>query len=160
MCDKIIVWSRSEYKIMTTNYLSWKELIRNFLRCVEASSTGVQIMSFHFVDSEWTSNNCVEMKKTHMRDYAHEVCRFMTSSSLWVLASTKGTATTTPLIKNLIGRVRKNNRAARVARTYEQVRAVLCKTTTWNYHIYRFDEYLSIQSLIFSSVIIAKTPYP
>ena len=51
MCDKIIVWSRSEYKIMTTNYLSWKELIRNFLRGVEASSTGVQIMSFHVVDS-------------------------------------------------------------------------------------------------------------
>lgn len=63
MCDKIIVWSRSEYKIMTTNYLSWKELIRNFLRDVEASSTGVQIMSFHVVDSEWTSNKCVEMKK-------------------------------------------------------------------------------------------------
>ena len=30
-------------------------------------------------------------------------------------------------IKNLIGRVRKNNCAARVAHTYEQVRAVLCK---------------------------------
>ena len=43
------------------------------------------------------------------------------------------TATTTPQIKNLIGRVRKNKRAARAARaarTYEQVRAVLCKTTT------------------------------
>ena len=77
-----------------------------------------------------------------------------------VLASTKWTATTTPLIKNLIGRVWKNNRAARVARAYEQVRAVLCKTTTLNYHIYRFDEYLSIKPLIFSSVIIAKTPYP
>ena len=41
-----------------------------------------------------------------------------------------GTATTTPQIKNLIGRVRKNKRAARAARAYEQVRAVLCKTTT------------------------------
>ena len=30
-----------------------------------------------------------------------------------------GTATTTPLIKNLIGRVWKNNRAARAARAYE-----------------------------------------
>ena len=40
------------------------------------------------------------------------------------------TATTTPQIKNLIGRVRKNQRAARAARTYEHVRAVLCKTTT------------------------------
>ena len=40
-----------------------------------------------------------------------------------------GMATASPQIKNLIGRVRKN-RAARAARTYEQVRAVLCKTTT------------------------------
>ena len=46
------------------------------------------------------------------------------------LASTTATATTTPQIKNLIGRVRKNKRAARASRTYEQVRAVLCKTTT------------------------------
>ena len=52
---------------------------------------------------------------------------------------------TTPQIKNLIGRVRKNKRDARAARTYEQVRAVLCKTTTWNYHIYRTDDNLSIQ---------------
>ena len=46
------------------------------------------------------------------------------------LASTTGTETTTPQIKNLIGRVKKNNRAARATRTFEQVRAVLCKTTT------------------------------
>ena len=51
----------------------------------------------------------------------------------------------TPEIKSLIGRVRKNNRAARAARTYEQVRAILCKTTTWNYRIHRFDDNLSIQ---------------
>ena len=55
------------------------------------------------------------------------------------------TTTTTPQIKNLIGRVRKNKRAARAARTYEQVRAVLCKTTIWDYHIYRTDANLSIQ---------------
>ena len=36
-------------------------------------------------------------------------------------------ATTTPQIKNLIGQVRKNKLAARAARIYEQVRAVLCK---------------------------------
>ena len=47
-----------------------------------------------------------------------------------VLASTTGTETTTPQIKNLIGRVKKNNRAARATRTFEQVRAVLCKTAT------------------------------
>ena len=42
------------------------------------------------------------------------------------LASTTGTETTTPQIKKLIGRVKKNNRAARATRTFEQVRAVLC----------------------------------
>ena len=47
-----------------------------------------------------------------------------------VLASTTGTATTTPQTKNLIGLVWKNNCAARAARSYEQVRAVLCKKTT------------------------------
>ena len=41
-----------------------------------------------------------------------------------------GTATTTPQVRNLIGRPSENKRAARAARTYEQVRAVLCKTTT------------------------------
>ena len=39
------------------------------------------------------------------------------------------TATRTPQIKNLVGRVKKNKRAARAAHTYEQVRAVICKTT-------------------------------
>ena len=37
-----------------------------------------------------------------------------------------GTAATTPQIKNLIGRASENKRAARAARTYEQVRAILC----------------------------------
>ena len=45
------------------------------------------------------------------------------------------TATTTPQIKNLIGQVKKNKRATRVARTYEQARAVLCEATTRNFHI-------------------------
>ena len=39
------------------------------------------------------------------------------------------TATTTSQIKNLIGRVRKITRAARVARKKEQVRVVVCKTS-------------------------------
>ena len=38
-----------------------------------------------------------------------------------------GTATTRPQIKNLIGRASENKRATRAARTYEQVRAILCK---------------------------------
>ena len=56
-----------------------------------------------------------------------------------------GTATTTPQIKNLIGRVRKKKRAARTARAYEQVPVFLSKKTTWNYHIYRLDDNLSMQ---------------
>ena len=40
------------------------------------------------------------------------------------------TAVTTSQIKNLIGPLTKNKPAARAARTYEQARVVLCKTTT------------------------------
>ena len=46
---------------------------------------------------------------------------------LEALASTTGTPTTTPSIENLIG-LRKNKRAIRAARTYEEVCAILCKT--------------------------------
>ena len=50
-----------------------------------------------------------------------------------------------PQINNLIDRVRKNNRAARAARNYEQVHGVLCKQqrdiTTFNVS----DHNLSIQ---------------
>ena len=38
-----------------------------------------------------------------------------------------GTVMTTTQIKNLIGRMRTSNRAARAARTYEQVRASPCR---------------------------------
>ena len=41
-----------------------------------------------------------------------------------------GTATTTPQTENLIGRTSANKHAARAARTYEQDRAILYKTTT------------------------------
>ena len=58
-----------------------------------------------------------------------------------------GTSKTTPQIKNLIGRASENKRAARAARTYE-VRAIICKTTTWNYLIYSFDDFLSIKPQI------------
>ena len=63
-----------------------------------------------------------------------------------------GTATTTPQIKNLIGRANENKRAARAARIYEQVRAILFKTTTWNYLIYSFDDNLSIKPQISNSL--------
>ena len=75
---------------------------------------------------------------------------------------------TTPVIKNLIGRARTENYAARAARTLEQFRAVLCKkknnnnnnknkkkqkqttakqqqNTTWNYHIEGYDDNLNLQ---------------
>ena len=65
-----------------------------------------------------------------------------------------GTAKTTPQIKNLIGRASENKRAARAARTYEQVRAILYKTTTWNDLIYRFDDSLSIKPQISNSLYL------
>ena len=45
--------------------------------------------------------------------------------------------TTTPQMKNLIGQVRKT---ARAARTLTQFCGVLSKTTTWNYHVWGFDD--------------------
>ena len=42
----------------------------------------------------------------------------------------------------------------RVVRTYEQVRAILCKTTTWNYNVYRFDDNLGIQLYSFNSLYL------
>ena len=53
---------------------------------------------------------------------------------------------TTAQINDLIGRGGANKRAACAARSYEQVRAVLCETTTRNYHIYCSDHNLSKQS--------------
>ena len=66
-----------------------------------------------------------------------------------------GAATTTPQINILIGRATENKRAARAARAYEQVRAILCKTTswTWNYLIYSFDD-LSIKPQICNSLYL------
>lgn len=46
---------------------------------------------------------------------------------------------------------RQTKRAIRAARTYEEVPATLCKTTTWNCHIYRFDDDLSFQLQISNS---------
>ena len=63
-----------------------------------------------------------------------------------------GTATTTSQIKNLIGRASEIKSAARAARTYEQVRAILCKTTTWNY--LSFDDKLSIKPQFSNSLYL------
>ena len=56
-----------------------------------------------------------------------------------------------PQIKNLIGRVSENKRAAR---TYVQVRSILCKITMWNYLIYSFDDNLSINPQISNSLYL------
>ena len=45
-----------------------------------------------------------------------------------------------------------NKRAARAARTYEQVRAILCKTTT--YLIYSFDDNFSTKPQISNSLYL------
>ena len=47
-----------------------------------------------------------------------------------------------------------NKRAARVARNYEQISAILCKTTTWNYLIYYYDDNLVIQLYSFNSLYL------
>ena len=44
--------------------------------------------------------------------------------------------------------------ATRAARTSEQVRAILSKTTTWNYLIYSFDDNLSINPQISNSLYL------
>ena len=65
-----------------------------------------------------------------------------------------GTAKTVPQIKNLIRRASENKRAACAARTYEEVRAILCITTTWNYLIYSFNDNLSIKPEISNSLYL------
>ena len=64
------------------------------------------------------------------------------------------TAKTTLQIKNLIVRPSESKRAASAAPTYEQVRAILCKTTTWNYLIYSFDDNFSIKPQTFYSLYL------
>ena len=46
------------------------------------------------------------------------------------------TATTTPQMNDLIGWIRKNNRAARAARYLVQFFDVVCQTTSWSFQIW------------------------
>ena len=55
-----------------------------------------------------------------------------------------GTATTTPLINDLISLMKKNNRAARAARFLEQALDI-CKMTTRNFRIWGSDDNASSQ---------------
>ena len=82
----------------------------------------------------------VEWGKTSVLYVWHALVNKSVSSSVKQpgdLASTTGTATTTPQIENLIG-WRKNKRAIRAARTYEEVRAIVCKRITWKLPHYLF----------------------
>ena len=55
---------------------------------------------------------------------------------------------TKPQINDLIGWMKKNNRAARAARAARflvQCFDVVCQTTTWNFHIWGSDDNASSQ---------------
>ena len=70
-----------------------------------------------------------ELRKTeerHQRDRKQGAQRG--SGSLWWNWEALESTTTTPQIKNLIGRMMRNKRAARAPRNFEQVRAVFFKT--------------------------------
>ena len=61
----------------------------------------------------------------------------------WWLTENNQCSSGSPRINNFICGTRKNKRAARAARTLEQSRAVLCKTTTCNSHSFGFYDNLS-----------------
>ena len=52
-------------------------------------------------------------------------------------------ATTTSPVNNMIGWVRKNNRAAGVVRFLVKFFVVVCRTTSWNFHTWSFILFLS-----------------
>ena len=56
-------------------------------------------------------------------------------------------AKTTPENNASIGSMRKNNRAARAARTLEEFFDVVCQTPTWNFQIYGFNDHVNTQHL-------------
>ena len=61
------------------------------------------------------------------------------------MTTATATATTTPLINDLIGWMKKNDRAARAARFLVQFIDVAYQTTTWNFHIWASDDNVSPQ---------------
>ena len=56
------------------------------------------------------------------------------------MATVTVTAMTTPENSDLIGWMRKNNRAARAARTLVQFFDVVCQPKTWNFQIEGFND--------------------
>ena len=109
------------------------------------SPTQLQNRSFHVAEKTRTATKCTKMKIARVK--RQELLFFIVKyanlwrssrrrgclSSLVYQASTKATATTTPENNDLIGWTRKNNRAARAARTLLQLFDVVCQTTTWNF---------------------------
>ena len=85
------------------------------------------------------------LSKLEKQLFSHE---FRLSIARWTqkprvkIRPTTRTATTMPRVKNLIGRVRKKKRAARAARIYKQVRAVLSKIFDDNLNIWFYAQLL------------------
>ena len=67
------------------------------------------------------------------------LCRYVASVNQ-ALATTNRTETKTPLVKNLIGRVRAMKYAARAARTLEESRALLSKQQRKNNQICGYED--------------------
>ena len=65
---------------------------------------------------------------------------------------TTATATSTPQTNDLIGWMRKNNRAVRAARSLAQFFDVVCQTTMRNFDIWGSDDNVSSQQSIFHSL--------
>ena len=144
---KVILLEKCALTILELNWnqrLGQKKTKLNICHHMLTSSTQLQNRSFHVVERTRTSSKCQKMKNARAKrakllfftvKYANLwgfCCRRRRAclSSLISFSIDNRTVTTTPQIKNLIGRVSTNNRAARAARTLEQVRAVSCRTTT------------------------------
>ena len=67
------------------------------------------------------------------------------SSDLKLPNLTTATSTTSPQINDLIGWMKKHNRTARAARFLMQCFDAVCKTTTWNFHIWGSQDNASSQ---------------
>ena len=58
-----------------------------------------------------------------------------------------------------MGGTRKNKRSTRAAGTLRQLGAVLCKTTTWNYHICGFTDNTRKEQFIYTFIYFNGASY-
>ena len=148
----LVLWLLEEVPVLST---TWNDL---FCSCVDDVSICWHMLNFVFLcPKRWFQFNSsivgtrfssiMTLSNWEMiaepRSYIFRWrSRFRRHRVCWSsLVSTGVTKTVTLQIKNLIGRVGKNNRAehgARAARPLERV--VLFKTTTWSNQIYGFDD--------------------